>query len=198
MNKSSRRTVTMTIRETWTLTWADGTVRTVVYCASFGTITPPSGKEPMNPAVKAHIAQPGTGQELHAFGDVLSVMLGGEQTGGTLTVMFDVTPPGGGPPPHVHRQEDELFLVAEGRISYFIEGEWTEVGVGGVVYLPRGTVHCYRNVGTTPSRHWILTTPSGFERFFARCADEFANPGGPDMERIVAIHQDHGIELLPS
>ena len=150
----------------------------------------------MNAHLKPTITQPGTGNDLHAFGDVLSVMITGEQTGGTLTVMFDETPPGGGPPPHVHSNEDELFLVVEGRISYFVEGQWTEVGVGGAVYLPRGNMHCYRNMGTTPSRHWILTTPSGFEGFFARCADEFAKTGGPDMQRIVEIHQEHGIELV--
>jgi quercetin dioxygenase-like cupin family protein len=150
----------------------------------------------MNTLSKPIIVQPGAGNELHAFGDVLSVLLGGDQTGGTLSVMLDVTPPGAGPPPHVHANEDELFLVVEGRISYFVEGRWTEVGVGGAVYLPRGSVHCYRNVGATPSRQWILTTPSGFERFFARCADEFARPGGPDMNRIVEISREQGIDYV--
>jgi hypothetical protein len=66
----------------------------------------------------------------------------------------------------------------------------------GAVYMPRGAVHCYRNVGTTPSRQWIVTMPSGFEKFFARCAEEFARPGGPDMNRIVQIHHEHGIDLI--
>jgi mannose-6-phosphate isomerase-like protein (cupin superfamily) len=146
----------------------------------------------------AHLAivQAGVGQELHAFGDVLTVMLAGEQTGQTLTVMSDTTPPGGGPPPHVHSKEDELFLVVEGRVSFFVQDRWTEVGPRAPVYLPRGTAHCYRNVGTKPSRQWILTTPSGFERGFARCAAEFSRAGGPDMNRIVAILRDHGIELV--
>lgn len=150
----------------------------------------------MNKQSKPFIVQPGTGKDLHAFGNVASVILPGEQTGGTLAVMFEITPPGGGPPPHVHGNEDELFLVVEGRIRYFVEGRWTEVGVGGAVYLPRGIVHCYRNVGTTPSRHWILTTPAGFEKFFARCAEEFAKAGGPDMNRIVKISREYGIEYV--
>ena len=150
----------------------------------------------MSTPLKPTIAQPDTGKDLHAFGDVLSVMIGGEQTSGTFTVMFDLTTPGGGPPSHVHANEDELFLVVEGHISYFVGGQWTEVGGGGAVYLPRGNVHCYRNVGTMPSRKWNLTTPSGFEGFFARCADEFAHDGGPDMQRIVEIHQEHGITLV--
>jgi len=150
----------------------------------------------MKPSANSIIVQPGAGKDLHAFGNTLSVMLNGEQTGGAFSVMSELTPPGGGPPLHVHSNEDELFLVVEGRISYLAGGNWTEVGAGGLVYLPRGVEHCYRNVGDTPSRHWIITRPSGFEEFFARCADEFAQTGGPDMNRIVEIHHDHGIDLI--
>jgi mannose-6-phosphate isomerase-like protein (cupin superfamily) len=150
----------------------------------------------MTPRPQPAIVQPDMGRELHAFGDVLSVMLGGGETNQRLTLMFDTTPPGGGPPPHVHSKEDELFLVVEGRVSFFVNGGWTEVGPGGAVYLPRGTAHCYRNTGATASRQWILTTPSGFEHFFARCAAEFARPGGPDMERIVGFARERGIEFI--
>jgi quercetin dioxygenase-like cupin family protein len=150
----------------------------------------------MPPAVKPAVVQPGMGRDLRAFGDVLSVVLGGAETNQTLTLMFDTTPPGGGPPPHVHSREDELFLVVEGRVRFFIDGAWTEVAPGGAVYLPRGTAHTYRNTGTTPSRQWILTTPSGFEHFFARCAEESARAGGPDMERIVGFAREQGIEFI--
>ena len=145
---------------------------------------------------KPIIVQPGQAQKLHAFGNILSVFLGGEQTNGILSVTSELIAPGGGPPLHVHSHEDEIFLVVEGCISYFAEGRWTEVGMGGAVYLPRGAAHRYRNVGTTPGRHWIITTPSGFETFFAHSADEFAQASGPDMDKIVAIHREHGIELL--
>lgn len=144
------------------------------------------------------IIQPSTGKDLHAFGNVLSVMLSGEQTGGTLSIMSELTPPGAGPPLHRHSREDEIFIVIEGQISYFANAVWSEVGPGGLVYLPKGAAHTYRNTGTTPSRHWIITTPSGFENFFATCAEEFARPDGPEQRRIIDIHHLHGIELLES
>jgi uncharacterized cupin superfamily protein len=123
-------------------------------------------------------------------------MLGGEQTGGTLAVILGNVPPGTGPPLHVHSRDDELFLVVEGTIRYFADDGWTDVGPGGVVYFPRGTPHRYRNAGTTPARQWILTTPSGFEHFLPRFNEEMARPGGPDRERIVALHAEYGYTLL--
>ena len=150
----------------------------------------------MKSAPTPTIVQPGTGKDLHAFGNILTVMLGRDQTGNTLSIMSEVTPPGGGPPMHMHQREDEVFLVVEGSISYCVNGECTEVEAGGVVYLPRGTPHGFRNVGEAPSRHWIITTPSGFEVFFSRCADEFAKPAPPDMGRIAEIFKEHGITVL--
>jgi len=41
------------------------------------------------------IVQPGSGKDLHAFGNVLFVMLSGEQTSGLLSAMEELTPPGG-------------------------------------------------------------------------------------------------------
>jgi hypothetical protein len=64
------------------------------------------------------------------------------------------------------------------------------------VYVPRGHVHAYRNAGDTPSRMWVITTPSGFETFFGRCADEFACSGGPDMAKVVGISAEHGIHFV--
>jgi quercetin dioxygenase-like cupin family protein len=150
----------------------------------------------MKPQAKAIIVQPGTAKDLHLFGDVISVLLGGEQTGGRLTVMLGNAPPGGGPPPHLHTNEDELFLVVEGRISYFANDCWTEIGPGGAIYFPRGVVHSFRNIGTTPSKHWLIATPSGLEKFFGECADEFGKAGGPDMNRIVEIGHEHGIQFV--
>ncbi len=150
-----------------------------------------------NRQARPTIVQPGAGEALDFGPDgVATVMLGGEQTGGALTVIMTPVVPGSGPPLHVHEHDDELFLVVEGHISYFSDGRWTDVGPGGVVYFPKGTPHCYRNNGTTLSRHWLLTTPSGFEHFFARFAEEIRRPGGPDTQRLLAVMQEHGYPVV--
>ncbi len=133
---------------------------------------------------------------LHAFGEEVTILLDGEQTGGKLTMWTQITPPGGGPPPPHHVNEDEAFHVLEGRVAFLSGGEWHEVAPGGAAFMPRGVVHTFKNVGDQPSRMLISTTPSGFEKFFARCAEEFAKAGGPDMSRIIEIGVEHGIHFV--
>lgn len=144
----------------------------------------------------ATVVPVGQGRVLRAFGEEVHLFLTGEETGGRQTLWSEITPPGGGPPPHYHANEDETFFVLEGRASFFRDGRWEEVAPGSVAFMPRGVVHTFKNVGPGSLRMLVSTSPSGFERFFARCAEEFAQAGGPDMERIVAIGVEHGIHFL--
>jgi hypothetical protein len=77
-----------------------------------------------------------------------------------------------------------------------LNGEWNEVGPGGSAFMPRGIVHTFKNIGDHPSRMLIATAPSGFERFFARCAEEFAKQDAPDMSRIIQIGIEHSIHFV--
>jgi quercetin dioxygenase-like cupin family protein len=144
----------------------------------------------------AAIVRQNDARVLRAFGLELRILLDGERTGGALAMWTEITPPGSGPPPHYHLNEDEILHVIEGRVAFFLNGEWNETGPGGTAFLPRGVVHTFKNVGDQPSRMLNMTMPSGFEKFFARCADEFAKPGEPDMSRIIEIGAEHGIHFV--
>ena len=143
------------------------------------------------------VIPPGEGKTVRAFGSELIFHLTGEQTGGrSMLATIHSDPHSDGPPPHYHENEDELFIVREGHMSFFANGKWTEVGPGGVVFAPRKSVHTLKNTSDIPARTLVYAAPSGFEVFFARCAEEFAKPGGPDMARILAISAEHGIHYV--
>ena len=147
----------------------------------------------MNSQTAPSVVMPGEAKTYTAFGDQATFLLTGELTGGRYTMFRYVVAPGGGPPLHRHDDEDEWFLVLGGRGEFYEGGTWTEVPVGAAVFMPRGSVHSFRNPGDTPLELLIHTAPSGFEIFFSRCAAEFEKHGGPDMERIVGIAAEHGI-----
>lgn len=147
---------------------------------------------PMHPI----IVQPEEGKELCAFGDTILFKIDGSLTGCDLTIGLAITPPGGGPPLHVHHVEHEVFIIESGDLEMNIGGEWKKAAPGSVVFLPRDVPHQFRNVGQTPSRHWVICTPSGFEHFFEKAAAIFAQPGPPDLERVLAAAGEHGMEVL--
>ena len=51
-------------------------------------------------------------------------------------------------------------------------------------------------LATDPNALSFTTAPGGIETFFARCAEEFAKPSGPDMDRIIQISREYGIEYV--
>ena len=149
-----------------------------------------------HPTQSTCVVLPSRGKVVRAFGDEIIVHLGGAETGGKYTMFSAVTPPGGGPPPHYHANEDEWFFVQEGRAEFFKDNAWAEVPIGTAVFTPRGVVHAFRNPGDKPLRMMVHTAPSGFEVFFARCAEEFSKPGPPNMPRLIEIAAEHGIHFV--
>ena len=87
--------------------------------------------------------------------------------------------------------------MLEGRAGFLVNGAWHEAGAGASAFMPRGSIHTFKNVGDQPLRMLIMTVPSGFEKFFCRCDEEFAKPGGADMSRVVEIGLEHGIHFVP-
>ena len=82
---------------------------------------------------------PETGKNLHfPGGDIASIMLSGEQTGGTLTVVAGTQAPNSGPPLHIHRNEDEFFLLLEGRYSFLLRRAGLKLALAGSYTCQKG------------------------------------------------------------
>ena len=145
-------------------------------------------------ATRAAVVQAGEGKVIKAFGNEILFKLTRAHTAGPLTLGLAMVPPGGGPPPH-REPGDEIFIIVEGRYEFLLDGERTEVGPGGVVFVPRGCTHAFRNVGDTMGRHWTFNLSGDFDQLFERSAAVFAAGGPPDRDRLVAIAREYGAEF---
>ena len=47
---------------------------------------------------------------------------------------------------HIHETNDELIYVLDGTASILIGEDWVSVQKGGIVVIPAGTTHAFRNV----------------------------------------------------
>ena len=145
---------------------------------------------------------PGDGERIWSVGETLTVKATGERTGGHLVVLENVVPPGGGPPPHLHTHEDEFVYVLAGHIDVRIGDQLHAFGPGGFAYVPRGTVHTFRNAGDSTGRVLVGFTPGGIEGFF-REAGRHATDDGPapavdddEIARTIAAASKYGVRLV--
>ena len=136
-------------------------------------------------------------------GDVYRFLVTGADTAGAYVAMEAIVAPGGGPPPHIHRHEDETFYVVEGEVSIRLEDEWVTARVGDFVNVPRGTVHRFQNQGTEAMRMILTFTPAGIEKLFEETLQRTLEPTArvPDnidaiAARYAAAAPRYGIEFL--
>ena len=93
-----------------------------------------------------------------------------DATNGVMSITDSVSPPGSGPPRHIHHDADETFIMLTGDSEFWLDGERFARGPGQTAFVPRGTEHTFRVVSDVPSRHLVILTPGGFEGFFAEMA----------------------------
>lgn len=109
-----------------------------------------------------------------------------DATNGAMSITDSVSPPGSGPPRHIHHDADETFIMLTGDSEFWLDGERFARGPGQTAFVPRGTEHTFRVVSDVPARHLVILTPGGFEGFFAEmAAGQFRIP--QDMPEITEI-----------
>jgi mannose-6-phosphate isomerase-like protein (cupin superfamily) len=144
---------------------------------------------------QAFAVQPGEGTALQTpTGDVVTIKAATEQTNGSLTVLELVISPRQGPALHTHLREDELWYVIEGDFRFKAGDAMLRASTGGIAFGPRGTPHCFQNIGDTPGRLLVITTPSGLERFFEQFAELLPGPVGP--EAVTAVGHANWVEFV--
>jgi quercetin dioxygenase-like cupin family protein len=137
-------------------------------------------------------------------GDLAELLVTAEQTGGKYDVIRTTIRPGGGPPPHAHSREDEMFYIVRGAFQFVFNDRAFTAGAGECVFLPRGSVHTFKNVGETAGELIVVTTPSGFAEFVADAGIPAVDrveppPATPSAIILLAEMADrYGIEIVPA
>ena len=121
------------------------------------------------------------------------------ETEGTLT-MFEFLVPAGArvPVPHSHEAFDETIYGLDGVTTWVLDGRQVRVGPGDVLFIPRGRVHHFANLGTEDARELSVITPGLLGPEYFRDIAEVLDAGGPpNIERIVEVMERHGLRPAP-
>ncbi|MGK4581620.1 cupin domain-containing protein [Kitasatospora sp. HPMI-4] len=155
-------------------------------------------------APRAIYVPPGSGLSRWVFGDRYTIKADVHSTNGSLGLMEAIVPPGGGPPAHIHHEVDEAFYVMDGRLELLNGDRELVAEPGSFVFVPRGTVHGFKNVSDEPCKMLIMFLPGGVEQAFLELgvpADDDTPPPPPsqyqeDFERAMRIVKKYGAEYV--
>jgi mannose-6-phosphate isomerase-like protein (cupin superfamily) len=157
------------------------------------------------------VTKAGQGKYFLVAGDVCIVRVSGQDTSGQM-LMLEVTVPGGGGPPVLHRhQYSEIF--------YFLEGEFEistvdddyklsthRVNPGDALSVPSMAWHNFKNVGNTDGKFLVTHSPPVMEAFIQEVGEPTEDPlnppkpaGPPSPEAVQRLMQimSKYMEVLP-
>jgi mannose-6-phosphate isomerase-like protein (cupin superfamily) len=133
------------------------------------------------------------GTVISVFGEAVEIVASSTSSNYAFVIGVQTSPPGGGPPPHRHLGEDEVFTVFEGEFEFFDGTSWEPFHRNEVRYSLRGTYHGFRNTGQTKGVMMFMTNGGGLDEYFA----EIASLELPkDMERLKEISRFYRYEYL--
>ncbi len=106
-----------------------------------------------------YVCGPGEGDAYDWRGARIVIKADVEQTLGQLAVMESTYPPGLAVPTHVHRGEDEMFYLLDGRLQMFCDARQWTASPGTFVFVPRDHPHSFTVLGESPVRALVVVGP---------------------------------------
>ncbi len=125
----------------------------------------------------------------------------GAETGGTLSLIEQLIPPGFASPWHVHHNEDESFYVIDGKVTVVVADRSVTLSAGDYAFGPRGIPHGFRIEGSKPARVLLMTSGGTFAEFVREMSQPAdgataSEPKEADLQKLVAAAQSHGMSIL--
>ena len=115
-------------------------------------------------------------------GERIAVRLSSLETNGAYAVVESIAAPGCSPPMHLHRNEEEHFIVLAGSYRFAIDDQLFDAVAGESLTVPMGARHSWRNLSDKPGRLLVVLTPGGFEE----CIQTIRNSPADKIEEVAA------------
>lgn len=126
--------------------------------------------------------------------NTLDIKISGKDTENDLAV-FEQTglTPKGGPPMHIHLNQDEWFYIIDGEYLFHVGNERFQMKTGDTIFLPRNVQHAFVQL-SEKGKAIVSYLPAGkMENFFA-VTDKWTSL--PTKEEIVKVFADHDMKVV--
>lgn len=126
--------------------------------------------------------------------NILDIKISGKDTQNNLAV-FEQTglTPKGGPPLHIHPNQDEWFYVVEGEYLFQVGEEKYPMKSGDTIFLPRKVKHAFVQL-SEKGKMIVSYLPAGKMEDFFFVTDQWTSP--PTKEEIAKVFADHDMQVV--
>ncbi len=140
-------------------------------------------------------------RSLWYMGGFMTIHADSQDTNGQFALIEVKGVPGGEPPLHIHKHEDELFYLMEGKLKIYRGEEELILQAGESGFLPRNVPHTFK-VMSSHMRALIYISPGGFEGYFREMGEPAVGPTSPKLKalptlaEITSVAKRYGITFL--
>jgi mannose-6-phosphate isomerase-like protein (cupin superfamily) len=145
----------------------------------------------------------GTKNAYWFYGDLATIHVRGEESGGRFCLVELLQPSGEWTPLHAHQRSDQTVFILEGELTVYLPGETVVLGPGACVTTPMGVPHTEQVTSDVPARVLDVNAPAGFDAFIAEAGEPAArltlppeSDARPNLDRLAALAAAYDIALL--
>jgi quercetin dioxygenase-like cupin family protein len=138
------------------------------------------------------------------FGHLFSILLRAEHTNARFSLIHANDIRGNDPPLHTHTREDEVFVLLEGEMEFYVAGQTFRAHKGDVMFLPKNVAHAWK-ILTETAEVLMQFSPGGFENYFIEMSEpapalQLPPPyeGPIPVDKIMATATKYGIRFPTS
>jgi quercetin dioxygenase-like cupin family protein len=151
----------------------------------------------MNRGFKVNSGEARFGQHFKMKGvtlNMLDIKISSRDTNGDIAV-FEQNgfTPNGGPPLHLHPNQDEYFYIINGEYLFQVGDEKYQMNAGDTIFLPRNIPHAFVQL-TETGRVLVSFLPAGKMEDFFRLTDSWSTP--PTNKEIEKIFEAHEMKIV--
>lgn len=154
-----------------------------------------TAQPPSDATAQPIVVVSGAGRTIQAGPLVMRIIEDGSHTSGTHAVVEFTLSGQFSPPPHVHRQHEEVIYVLEGEMALPVGDRTIRLGPGAAFVTPIGLPHTFSNGGSGTLRFLLTISPASHLGYFEAVAQLMqAAQGRPDPQAIMSVMRRWGLE----
>lgn len=135
------------------------------------------------------------GKPLNFLNGEFICKVSGQDTSGSLCIYDTVRTARGGPPMHIHHEQDEWFYVREGKFVVQVGDERFHLKTGDSLLAPRKIPHAFTNVSETGKLIVAFQPAGSIERLFSEIA-ELSRVRIPTLEDWQTVSCRNGVDIV--